>query len=114
MNKDKDSGEFNVKFTPSKKLSARVNSNFEDLIRVKLKPDLILVKEIKPVFDQPDDFKDTEVAFYKHETIDINKEELEILNTAERKKLISDDLIRLHKEIVNEDESKTSKTNLWG
>jgi nucleoid DNA-binding protein len=96
--KDKDGIEEDkkIKFTPAKKLSLRVNNDFRNLKKVKLKKNL----------------KKREADFNKYE-IDIpptgfqNDEQAEAagwVNTraGEQKILISDDLINLHKEITKE------------
>ncbi|MBK8553094.1 MAG: hypothetical protein IPL53_19340 [Ignavibacteria bacterium] len=50
----------------------------------------------------------------KHIIADTLNIDNEIVVTEVPRKLISDDLIKLHKEITKEEENEPSKTNLWG
>ena len=142
-----------VRFTPSKKLSQRVNSNFENLKKIKLKNDLIFSAErtvemdpgkennksvgaIKTSGDeiqssktisgksfvkkQPDiDFEKTD-RLVKSPGKQIQPEKETEQNLSGQRKLISEDLIKLHKEITEEDKTEkdikdiSSDTNLWG
>ncbi|MEO8665716.1 MAG: hypothetical protein ABI462_09490, partial [Ignavibacteria bacterium] len=112
---DKDPGKNkSVRFSPSKKLSMKVNSNFDNLKKVKVK----FGKENK----HPQKTKVTKAPEKKIAgDVDVKKERdipveaaVEITDNSVQRKLISDDLVNLHKEITKEEAKPADKNNLWG
>ena len=101
-------------FTPSKKLSKRANYNFENLKKVKIQ-----VKD-KNEIEQPDDFDHNlpddfvkQIIEKSEDAIDIVFEE-EVEQVKGARILIPDNLIKLHKEITEDDKKEPDKKNLWG
>lgn len=95
-----------VAFKPAKKLHRRLNSDFNDLEIVKVKLDENNISEEQDVFDykMSDEFKNS----YK-EICESGEENVGIKTDSEfnfgRKKLISDELVKLHYEIVECDKT---------
>lgn len=111
---DKDSKTYIIKFTPSKKLSIRANSNFEGLKKVKLRQDFLKINEDVSEYKIPETQSEKEPDILPPVIVEAIKEDNEIIITGLPRKLISDDLIKLHKEITKEEENEPSKSNLWG
>lgn len=87
-------GKSKIKFTPAKKLALRINSDFKNLKKVKLKKNLIAFEK---------EFKKYEVNLLRPDNLsDELSENQGWVNSksGSRKILISDDLINLHKEIT--------------
>ncbi|MDQ3022078.1 MAG: HU family DNA-binding protein [Bacteroidota bacterium] len=113
-------------YFPSKKLAKSVNYNFENLTEQKIKS---AVKEFdnsdKDKFDykMSDEFI-KEFKENKEEVLDIiveyNEQKLEIniednvKSTKAGRQLIPDNLVKLHKEITEEETKENEKNNLWG
>lgn len=109
---------YTVEFFPSKKLSKKINCRFNNLKQVKLN-----FKELYSEYsDKGLDYVISEEFRNKYKEICsesetlLNDEETIITEPEVRKKLISDELIELHKEIVNPFNGRVNdnKTNLWG
>lgn len=111
---DKDSKTYIIKFTPSKKLSIRANNNFEGLKKVKLRQNFFKINEDVSDYKIPETERERESEILPTVIPEAIKEDKEIIINPSPRKLISDDLIKLHKEITMEEESEPSKTNLWG
>lgn len=111
--KENEAGTSEIKFAPSKKLSVRVNGKFDNLKKVKIKfgsaPD---IKDFQ--ISTPD--KNDKPAGPKQPETDISEQSNEdkIIPGGQRK-LISEDLVKLHKEITKEDKDEAGPVNnLWG
>lgn len=101
-------------FTPSKKLSRRANYNFENLKKVKIQ-----VKD-KIEIEQPDDFDHSlpddfvkKIIEQSEDVINVESEE-QVEPVKSARILIPDNLIKLHKEITEDDKKEPDKKNLWG
>lgn len=115
LTSDKDSGlkSGEIKFNPSRKLSVRVNSKFDNLKKVKIKfGSAPVVKESFKTVAGLTDNTDIKIIS-KTPAAAVSKNENE--NIPVQRKLISEDLVKLHKEITNDknDEPSAGK-NLWG
>lgn len=131
VKKGDTSGNKIISFVPSKKLAKRVNNNFENLKKVKMKTgELNLNIEDIPEMNEREDkliltksedkfeFKISE-DFKKEIQKDIGEPEIIIEDKepafANPKKLISENLVKLHKEIIQENkDASDEETNLWG
>ncbi len=102
-----------VRFSPSKKLSVRVNSKFDNLKKTKIKLRSVPVRNNNPGSPVR---KNEELPEIKKSDFNAKEEPKEVkINTQGQRKLISDDLVKLHKEITKEDrDDSTSANNLWG
>lgn len=111
--KDSELRSADVRFTPSKKLSVRINSKFDNLKKVKIKfgtAPVIIDKHILPVKknEKPSEIKNDDIT-----SQDKPREEKIIIQG--QRKLISEDLVKLHKEITKEENDESSPSNnLWG
>lgn len=136
----KDTGDkfYYVKFTPSEKLSKRVNSNFENLKKIKQKielngfkeksfefipdRDIILPAEIiRPGVNEMQSGSNVIKNDEQKITVsDVPMEKSTEHKLSGQRKLISEDLIKLHKEIteiekpVKDKGGESSDNNLWG
>ena len=111
--KDSELRSSDVRFTPSKKLSVRINSKFDNLKKMKIKfgSAPVIIDDYKlPV-------KNNEKSS-KIKNDDITSQEKpkeEKINMQGQRKLISEDLVKLHKEITKEENDESSQANnLWG
>lgn len=90
-----------IKFIPAKKLALRVNSDFRNLKKAKIKKDLNTIEEKFRKYD-------VSISGTEYENDEISKSSGWVnYNSGSGKILISDDLINLHKEITK-DVKKTS------
>ncbi len=111
--KDSELRSADVRFTPSKKLSVRINSKFDNLKKVKIKfgtAPVIIDKHILPVKknEKPSEIKNDDITSQE------KPREEKIIIQGQRK-LISEDLVKLHKEITKEENDESSPSNnLWG
>ncbi len=103
-----------IKFIPSKKLSQRVNSNFENLTKVKMKNTVLQITDEKQIEPAKEEITELVTGSDDNIVVDLNSDEDEIVITEAPRKLISDDVIKLHNEITEEKEDNPSGTNLWG
>lgn len=101
-------------FNPSKKLSKRANYNFDNLKKVKIQ----VTDKIE--IEQPDDFDHNLPDDFVKQIIEKSEDDINIVleEQAEPVKgariLIPDNLIKLHKEITQDDKKEPGKENLWG
>jgi nucleoid DNA-binding protein len=102
-----------VRFSPSKKLSVRVNSKFDNLKKTKIKFGSVPI--INDNLGSPVK-KNENPSEIKKSEINAKEEPKEVkINAQSQRKLISDDLVKLHKEITKDDKDDSSSTNnLWG
>jgi nucleoid DNA-binding protein len=107
---EKDGSDKNasIKYYPSKKIAARVNGNFDNLRKVKLKLESEAGKLESKDPETVRVLKDTSISIEKSidEGIEITKEEVERV-------LISEDLIKLHDEITKKGKDEPDKSGLW-
>lgn len=112
-----DSKEIKIKFIPSKKLANRINSNFEHLEKVKIRVDEAVINIAERIRD-----KAVDETTNQNKSTEVLTEEKNAPDTKPRK-LLSEDLIKLHEEIVSEtrdkkdvnvnSERKDDVNNLW-
>lgn len=102
-----------VRFSPSKKLSVRVNSKFDNLKKTKIKFGSVPIINYTLRSPVKNNENPSEI---KKSDINSKEEPKEVkINLLSQRKLISDDLVKLHKEITKEDKDESSSTNnLWG
>ena len=101
-----------IKFAPSKKLSVRVNGKFDNLKKVKLK--FGSVPDINEYTDSPIE-KIAKPSENNNPEITAPESKDDKIITQGQRKLISDDLVKLHKEITKEDKDESGSVhNLWG
>ncbi len=105
---DKKNEDISVRFTPSKKLSSRVNGNYENLKKIRLRSEVYGRIKIKSQTDSADKI------LYRDKKYDGGNKESEAAIADAGRKLIPDDLIKLHEEIVKAKDTKQSDTDLWG
>lgn len=113
----KDSKKYKlVKFTPSKKLSQRVNNDFENLkkVKVSLPKDFKLQLDLIGIeFRNPERFN-VENNTNHEVSKNILQEKSSEVTSIDHRKIISADLIMLHKEITKDEAAEINKNNLWG
>ncbi len=111
--KDSKSNSAEIKFSPSKKLSVRVNGKFDNLKKVKVK--FGSAPEVKENLKVVSGLTDNTERIIKPETSAPAASKYEKENIPVQRKLISEDLVKLHKEITKDknDEPSADK-NLWG
>ncbi len=101
-----------IKFAPSKKLSVRVNGKFDNLKKVKIK--FGSVPDINEYTDSPIE-KNAKPAEINNPEITVPESKDDKILPQGQRKLISDDLVKLHKEITKEDKDESGSVhNLWG
>jgi len=102
-----------VRFTPSKKLSVRINSKFDNLKKVKIKFGTapVVNDDFKSLIEKNEKSSELKMEdIYSQE-----KPKEEKTNIQGQRKLISEDLVKLHKEITKEEnDDSTPSNNLWG
>ena len=110
--KDNEAGTSEIKFAPSKKLSVRVNGKFDNLKKVKIK--FGSVPDINEYTDSPIEKIEKPAEINNPEITAPESKDDKIITQGQRK-LISDDLVKLHKEITKEDKDESGSVhNLWG
>ena len=111
--KDSELRSSDVRFTPSKKLSVRINSKFDNLKKMKIKfgSAPVIIDDYKlPVKNNE---KSSEIK--NDDITSQEKPKEEKINMHGQRKLISEDLVKLHKEITKEENDESSQANnLWG
>ncbi|HMS33325.1 MAG TPA: HU family DNA-binding protein [Ignavibacteria bacterium] len=111
--KDNEAGSYEIKFAPSKKLSVRVNGKFDNLKKVKIK--FGSVPDIKDFLITAADKSEKPAGQNLQETDTAEQSAEEKIIPGGQRKLISEDLVKLHKEITKEvKDEKGSVNNLWG
>lgn len=91
-----------LKFIPANKLAKKINHNFDELKKIELQ-----ISDY-PEIAAPIDPTEQEKKFLKEKIITADSD-----NNLGQRKLISDDLVKLHREIT-EDKDKREAKNIWG
>lgn len=103
-----------VSFIPSKKLSEKVNGNFNNLEKVKTPLSKSEIDFINSINDNtPDELRNEDIQREGNELTEVN-ETVAKPKIQPQRKLVSDDLVKLHKEITETDEESEKGKNLWG
>lgn len=107
-----------VRFMPAKKLAKNINHCFSGLRSENLKYNELYsgYSDNIPEYKMSDDFIESYKEMCRENEMKITEDNEGTSETVIRKKLISDELVELHKEIINSvpSDRKENKTNLWG
>jgi len=102
-----------VRFAPSRKLSLRINSKFDNLKKVKIK--FGTAPDIKDDFKSQIEKNEKSSEIKNNDNTSQAKPKEEKINIQGQRMLISEDLVKLHKEITKEENDESSPANnLWG
>lgn len=94
-----------IRFIPSGKLERKVNMSFNNLETVTIEA------ETKVPFDQQED-EYGEISVL-NKTEDVKEESAKSTDTSQRR-LISEDVVKLHNEIIKKENTDDDTFNLWG
>lgn len=95
-----------IEFIPAGKLARKINNDFEDLEKVKIEWGKFTEEQHSAPIHKSD-------KPLLHAT-DIPAASLPITQEVTQRKLISDDLVKLHREITNEEKDNPEIRNIWG
>ena len=111
--KDSESRYAEVRYIPSRKLSVRINSKFDNLKKTKIK--FRTAPEIEDDFKSQIEKNEKSSEIKNDDITSQEKPKEEKINMQGQRKLISEDLVKLHKEITKDENDEPSPANnLWG